>query len=90
LKRPLLSRAAAIATLDPFTLDETREMIDFRLTVAGRKKLLFEPEAVDEIFNRTKGIPREIVKVCMDSLTIASINNLKSIPKEAVHSARTE
>jgi general secretion pathway protein A len=90
LKRPLLSRAAAIATLDPFTLDETREMIDFRVTVAGRKKLLFEPEAVDEIFNLTKGVPREIVKVCMDSLTIASINNLKSIPKEAVHSARTE
>jgi general secretion pathway protein A len=90
LKRPLLSRAAAIATLDPFTLDETREMIDFRVTVAGRKKLLFEPEAVDEIFSLTKGVPREIVKVCMDSLTIASINNLKSIPKEAVHSARAE
>jgi general secretion pathway protein A len=90
LKRPLLSRAVAVATLDPFTLEETKEMIEFRLTVAGRKKPLFEPLAVDEIFSLTKGVPREIVKVCMDSLTIASLNNLVSIQKEAIQRARKE
>ena len=90
LKRPLLSRAVAVATLDPFTLEETKEMIEFRLTVAGRKKPLFEPLAIDEIFSLTKGIPREIVKVCMDSLTIASLNNLVSIQKEAIQRARKE
>ena len=90
LKRPLLSRAVAVATLDPFTLDETRDMIDFRLTVAGRRKLFFEQDAVEEVFAITKGIPREIVKICMDSLTIASLNSLRTIPKEAVQRARTE
>jgi general secretion pathway protein A len=90
LKRPLLSRAVAIATLDPFTLEETKEMIEFRLTVAGRKKPLFESLAIDEIFSLTKGVPREIVKVCMDSLTIASLNNLVSIQKEAIQRARKE
>jgi len=90
LKRPLLSRAVAVATLDPFTLEETKEMIEFRLTVAGRKKPLFESLAIDEIFSLTKGVPREIVKVCMDSLTIASLNNLVSIQKEAIQRARKE
>ncbi len=88
LKRPLLSRAVAIATLDPFTLEETKEMIEFRLTVAGRKKPVFESPAIDEIFSFTKGVPREIVKVCMDSLAIGSLNNLTSIPKEAIQRAR--
>jgi len=88
LKKPLLSRAAAVATIDPFNLEETGEMIEFRLTVAGRKKPLFEQEAVDEIFEVTKGVPREIVKTCMDTLTIASLNNLTTIPKEAVQRAR--
>lgn len=90
LKRPLLSRAAAVATIDPFTVEETKDMIEFRLTVAGRKKQLFEEEAIDEIFTLTKGVPREIVKTCMDTMTIASLNNLTSIPKEAVQRARTE
>src|ERR1051325_4306349 len=90
LKRPLLSRAVAVATLDPFTVEETKDMIEFRLTVAGRKKQLFEEEAIDEIFTLTKGVPREIVKTCMDTMTIASLNNLTSIPKEAVQRARTE
>ena len=90
LKKPLLSRAAAVATIDPFTHDETQEMIEFRLTVAGRKEPLFEPEAIDEVYELTKGVPREVVKTCMDALTIATINNLKMIPKEAVQRARTE
>jgi general secretion pathway protein A len=90
LKRPLLSRAAAVATIDPFSLDETQEMIEFRLTVAGCKKPLFEQEAYDEIYERSKGVPREIVKICMNTLTIAYVNNLSAIPKEAVQRARTE
>ncbi len=90
LKKPLLSRAAALATIDPFTITETQDMIEFRLNVAGRKKPLFETDAVNEIFEMTKGVPRDIVKVCMDSLTIASINHLSMIPKEAVQRARTE
>ncbi len=89
-KRPLLSRAAAVATIDPFTVEETKDMIEFRLAVAGRKNPLFEEDAIDEIFTLTKGIPREIVKTCMDTMTIASLNNLTSIPKEAVQRARTE
>jgi general secretion pathway protein A len=90
LKRPLLSRAAAVATIDPFSLDETQEMVEFRLTVAGCKKPLFEQEAYDEVYERSKGVPREIVKICMNTLTIAYVNNLSTIPKEAVQRARTE
>lgn len=90
LKRPLLSRAASIATLDPFTLEETQEMIEFRLTVAGRKVALFEDDAVTEIHTKTKGVPREIVKLCMNTLTLAAISGLTKIGREMVEHVSSE
>jgi len=51
-----------VSTLDPLTPDETREMIEFRLRVAGRTTPLFESETVAEIHRLTKGVPRDIVK----------------------------
>ena len=90
LKKALLSRSAAVATIDPLTLDETREMINFRVHIAGRKIPLFEDEAIQELFEQTKGVPREIVKVCMDSLTLAAINKLPMISREVVQYGRVE
>ncbi len=90
LKKPLLSRAAAIATIDPLTIEETREMINFRLHVAGKKTSLFDDGAIHEVFEQTKGVPRDIVKVCMNSLTLAAINNLLTIGKEVAQHGRVE
>jgi type II secretory pathway predicted ATPase ExeA len=90
LKKALLSRAASIATLDPFTMDETREMIDFRLTVAGRKEPLFDEDAVGQIHKITKGVPRDIVKLCMNTLTIAALSGLTTINREIVEHVNAE
>lgn len=84
LKRALLSRAASISTLDPLTPDETGAMIEFRLSVAGRTAPLFEPETIKEIHRITKGVPREVVKKCRTSLIVAAMNDLNSIPTEAL------
>lgn len=84
LKRALLSRAASMSTLDPLTPDETRAMIEFRLSVAGRTTPLFEPETVLEIYRLTKGVPREIVKKCRTALIVAAMNELDTIPPEAL------
>jgi general secretion pathway protein A len=90
LKKALLSRAAAVSTLDPLTPDETHEMIEFRLRVAGRTSPLFEPEAVTEIHRLTKGVPREIVKRCRMALIVAAMNKLESIPPEALEDGNSE
>jgi general secretion pathway protein A len=88
MKRALLSRAAALSTLDPLTPAETRAMIEFRLSIAGRKDSLFEDESILKIHKLAKGVPREIVKICRLALTVAALNDLETIPPEAIEDAR--
>ena len=84
LKKALLSRAAAVATLDTLTPAETAEMIAFRLSVAGRHDPLFTPDALVNIYERSKGVPREIVKTCMNALTIGGMMEADLITAEVV------
>ena len=53
-------------TLNPFTYEETREMIEFRIRQAGYKSKmhLFLDEAVKEIYQVTRGYPRQIIRFC--------------------------
>ncbi len=84
LKRALLSRAVTIMTLDPLSLDETQAMIEYRLSIAGRQPMLFEPEAVAVVYRISKGVPREIIKLCRAALTTAAINDLDTVPADVV------
>lgn len=90
LKRALLSRAVTITTLDPLTPDETRAMIEYRLAIAGRKEPLFEPEAITTVYKISKGVPREIIKLCRSALTTAAINDLDTVPADVVAYERDE
>lgn len=85
LKKALLSRAAAVATLDPLTPEETADMIAFRLSVAGRHESLFTPDALNLIYDRTKGVPRDVIKMCMNSLTIGGMMEADLITAEVVN-----
>lgn len=84
LKRALLSRAMSVNTLDPLTLEETGAMIQYRLKVAGRTEPLFEPDAVRAVHQLSKGVPRDIIKLCRAALTVAAINDLDSVPADVV------
>lgn len=84
LKRALLSRAVTVTTLDPLTMDETQAMIEHRLKVAGRTEPLFEEEAIQSVYRLSKGVPREIIKLCRAALTTAAINDLDTIPADVV------
>lgn len=84
LKRALLSRAAATATLDPLTPEETAEMIAFRLAVAGRHDALFTPDALSFVYEFSKGVPREAIKACMSALTIGGMMEVDLITAEVV------
>ena len=85
LKKALLSRAVTVMTLDPLTLDETQSMIEHRLNVAGRPEKLFEPDAIREVYRVSKGVPREIIKLCRSALTTAAINDLDIVPADVVN-----
>ena len=52
--------------LNPFDMDETRSMIEFRLKQAGydSAKTLFTSEAMDLVYRYTQGYPRRIASLC--------------------------
>ncbi|HEV7902672.1 MAG TPA: AAA family ATPase [Pyrinomonadaceae bacterium] len=85
LKKALLSRAVTVMTLDQLTLDETQSMIEHRVSVAGRPEQLFEPDAIREVYRVSKGVPREIIKLCRSALTTAAINDLDTVPADVVN-----
>src|SRR5437763_11509336 len=67
--RELASRMFPIA-MNAMSIDDLKDMITFRLTVAGNKGSLFEDdmEAYKTLYAYTKGLPRDAIKVCFELL----------------------
>jgi general secretion pathway protein A len=65
-KEAFRSRIAVVGHLDPLSLAEMREMIAFRIATAGGGPLetYFEEDALWEVHNITKGVPRDICVLC--------------------------
>lgn len=63
-------RISLKSVLVPFNLEDTKEMIEFRLRQAGYNfyKPLFTEEAVRMIYEYTRGYPRRISMLCHDAL----------------------
>ncbi|HEX8566528.1 MAG TPA: AAA family ATPase [Pyrinomonadaceae bacterium] len=85
-KRALVSRIAVSSTLDALTLDETAAMIDFRCHIAQASNP-FSPESMEAIYSISKGVPREVIKLCAMSVQYAALNELEEIPSEIVELA---
>jgi general secretion pathway protein A len=88
-KRALVSRIAVSSSLDALTLDETAGMISFRCHVAGVKSP-FEAEAITAIYNHSRGVPREAIKLCAMAVQYAVLNDLDTIPTDLVEIAAAD
>ena len=66
----LLDRVVFWHKLGPLTYAETVQMIHFRLTVAGRFKPLFTDQAIEIIYEASKGVPRPLMIICNETLHI--------------------
>jgi type II secretory pathway predicted ATPase ExeA len=67
--KELASRMFPIA-MSAMSLDDLRDMINFRLNVAGYRGELFEDsdEAYKTLFTYSKGLPRDAIKICFELL----------------------
>lgn len=91
LKRALMSRVVINSTLQSFSPDELTEMLLFRLTVAGGNgDNIFQGEALERVYELSKGIPREAIKLSGLSLKLAHLNKQKAITAEIVDMAHRE
>lgn len=73
-------------TLNPLDVDETRELINFRMMKAGyhRSHHLFLHDAVSEIYSFTKGYPRKINMLCHKILKHLVLCNLNIVDGQVV------
>lgn len=68
---PLCQRVALQYHLSALSLDETMEYLDFRLEAAGGSAGLFTPDAVQKIYELTRGVPRKINSMATNALLVA-------------------
>ena len=50
--------------LPPLTLASALQMVLFRLRVAGRNEPLIDDDAFELLYERSQGVPREIIRLC--------------------------
>ncbi|MEA4907628.1 MAG: AAA family ATPase [Chloroflexi bacterium] len=50
--------------LPPLTLSSALQMVIFRLRVAGRNEALIDDDAFELLYERSGGVPREIIRLC--------------------------
>lgn len=71
--------------LEPLALTEIKDYIEHRLFIAGaNNSIIFHQEAVDEIHDYSKGIPRMINNICDKALLLGYILETKNISLDIV------
>lgn len=72
--------------LNPFDMDDTKKMINFRLKAAGYQSeaVIFSDEAIEEIHRYTMGYPRRITMLCHKALKQLIINKKELVDLELV------
>jgi type II secretory pathway predicted ATPase ExeA len=81
----LWQRIGVKLRLRPLAEPEVGPFIERHLKAAGaRRKNLFEPQAVAEIFHHSRGIPRLVQNIALDSMLVAMEAGLKTIDAQTV------
>jgi general secretion pathway protein A len=83
------SRIYASSLMEPLLYEEMTGMIDYRCKLTEIKNP-FEKDALKEIFNVTQGIPRDVLKVCDLSYSMALMLDESKVSVDLVLSAYSE
>jgi len=83
----IAQRVALNYHLAALSLEETREYIIYRLQRSGGKKELFTADALDRVFQLSRGIPRSINLVCDSALIYGFSEGLPVIDRAMVAKA---
>ncbi|MFA5164240.1 MAG: AAA family ATPase [Candidatus Omnitrophota bacterium] len=80
-------RIAVKYFINPLEEDEVRELINFRLRMAGyvSRQPLFDDAAIRAVFNHTQGYPRKIAMLCHDALEYTVMYNRHCVDRQVIH-----
>jgi general secretion pathway protein A len=95
LVRPCLSqlrqRISILTHLEPLGVSETAEYVQHRLRSAGfHGPLMFSPEALESIAERSGGVPRCINNICFNALLAGYRHHKQLIDSEIVREVATD
>jgi general secretion pathway protein A len=82
----LEQRIAIKYHLEPFDFNDTARYVLFRQKKAGRNANVFSKEAIERIYEHTKGVPRKINNLCDLSLLIGFSKSEKVISSHTIES----
>lgn len=83
--KQLRQRIAVRFHITPLERDEIDKYIDYRLKVAGSDgSIKFSPEAIDEIYRFSGGVPRLINMICDKSLLAAYVMETRDLAPEII------
>ena len=91
--RSLDQRITTVARLLPLSKAETSKYVHLRLDVArtgNKKTAVFDPEAIDALFDASGGIPRRINGLATSALIITAARKRKTVGAQDVHDARLD
>ncbi len=86
----LLQRITLQFVLRSMSKTQTSAYIDYRITKAGGKEKIFEPEAKDLIHDYTGGVPRQVNNVATACLINAAAQGLKILSEALVNQTMDE
>jgi len=87
---PLRQRIALQYHLQPLSLEETMEYLDFRIQAAGGSAGLFTPDALQAIHELSGGVPRRINAIATNALLVAYGADAAMVDAAIVHEVRDE
>jgi general secretion pathway protein A len=79
-----MDRVSLMYMLKPFSMEDTKEMIEFRIRQAGYqgRERLFKEEVIEEIYRYTEGYPRRIAMLCHKALKLLVMENKSIVDNE--------
>lgn len=85
----LAQRVSAVCRLRPLNAEEVKAYVAFRLGAAGSRVVegLFSPESLDEIADRSGGVPRLVNSICYRALSLAYAAGKRQVDGELVRQA---
>lgn len=87
---PLRQRISLQYHLQPLSLDETMEYLDFRIAAAGGVAGLFTPDALQSIHELSGGVPRRINAIATNALLVAYGNDAAVIDATIINEVKDE
>lgn len=83
-------RVAVKCVLRPMSYEETLGYVTHRLQAAGAPRTLFEPAALDALFDLSGGIPRRLNNLCDLALLVGFADGLRTISVEQLEAVSEE